>query len=243
MAMLDLSYAGFLGYLAAAAGYLVLGLLTLRRWNRALSGLLLLVAATLTFVWAGATAYGLYVDSAIGRASQALEILRSGGWMLLLLSLLYWVPPMRRLSLAYAIVGTCVCLAAATFFFGGIIGRVGGDTASLVFAAIHLAIALSGLALVENLFRGSPPQRYWSIKHLCLGVGALFAYDFFLYSDALLFRHLSPDLMLARGATNFLLTPLLVVYTARNRKEGPQIAISRRLVFHTATLIGAGLYL
>src|SRR5262249_36635773 len=37
--------------------------------------------------------------------------------------------------------------------------------------------------------------------------------------------------------------PLLVVHAARNRTATPQIAISRRLAFHSATVIGAGLYL
>src|SRR5258708_25410885 len=98
MATFDLSQAGFLGYLAAAAGYLVLAVLTLRWWNRALSGLLLFLATIVTFVWASATAYGLYVKSAIGPASQALEILRSGGWMPVLLRLLYSHPPKPRLA-------------------------------------------------------------------------------------------------------------------------------------------------
>src|SRR5581483_10044488 len=100
-----------------------------------------------------------------------------------------------------------------------------------------------GLALVENLLRNSAQPSAWNIKYLCFGAGALFAYDFFLYSDALLFRRLDLSLFLARGVTNLLVAPLLVVFTMRSRLAGPQLTVSRQFVFHTATLITAGLYL
>jgi putative PEP-CTERM system histidine kinase len=107
----------------------------------------------------------------------------------------------------------------------------------------HLVLAVIGLALVENLFRNSPQPRYWTIKYLCLGVGALFAYDFFLYADAVLFLRLNADLFLARGAADVLVLPFLVVYAARNRKAGPTIVVSRRVALHSVTLFCAGLYL
>ena len=107
-----------------------------------------------------------------------------------------------------------------------------GRVASRIWSSTrHISdLALAGLILIENLFRNSPRSRDWNIKYLCLGVGALFAYDFFLYADAVLFRRLSPDLFLARGATNMSVLPFLVVYAARNRKAGPTIVVSRRVV-------------
>ena len=57
-----------------------------------------------------------------------------------------------------------------------------------------------GLVFVEQLYRNVPPEKRWALKFLCLGLGVIFAYDFFLYSHGLLFRHLDPDIWSARGA-------------------------------------------
>ncbi len=107
----------------------------------------------------------------------------------------------------------------------------------------HLALAVAELVLVENLFRNSSEVRRWAVKYLCFGAGALFAYDFFLYSDSLLFRHLDIGLFMARGAASLFVLPLFGLYAARNRKSGPQIAVSRQFAFHSTTFVGAGLYL
>ena len=238
----DLVNAGLFGYAATAAAYFVLVLLAVRWWNRALSGFLLIAASATTCLWAGVTAYDLGANATIDPLGEALEVLSEAAWMLLLLSLLYWIRPLRRVTSAVAIVGIAVLLAALTFRteMGD---HDGGNTIVLLVAGGHLSIALGGLALIENLFRNSPASGYWKIKFLCFGAGALFAYDFFLYSDALLFRRPSFDLLMARGTTTLLLMPLLAVYAARNRTATQQMAISRRLAFHSATLIGAGLYL
>src|SRR5205823_313054 len=214
-------------------------LLALRWWNQALSGFLLIAASAITCLWAGVTAYSLYASGNVGPLAEALGLLCSSGWMVVLLSRLYWIAPAHRLTWAAAVAGIAVLITATTVFAG-----LGGDsTIGLLGTTGHLLIALWGLALVENLFRNSPTSLYWNIKFLCFGAGAFFAYDFFLYSNALLFRHPNLDLVLARGVTTLLLMPLLAVYAARNRTAAPQITISRQLAFHTATLIGAGLYL
>ena len=242
MMTIDVLRAGLVGYAGAAAAYLALMLLALRWWNRALSGFLLIAASALTSLWAGVTAYDINSNAAVGPLDEALEVLCGAGWMLLLLSLLYWMPAQRRVTSAVFIVGVAVLLAVLTFH-AKMGDHVKGDAFVLLVVGGHISIAIGGLALTENLFRNSPASRYWNIKFLCFGGGTFFAYDFFLYSDALLFRQLSPDLLMARGTITLLLMPLLVVYASRNRTAVQQIAISRRLAFHTATLIGAGLYL
>jgi len=242
MMTIDVVRAGLFGYAATAAAFLVLFFLALRWWNQALSGLLLIGASAITGLWAGATAYSLYANASVGPLAEGLELLCGSSWIVVLLGLLFWIAPVRRLTWAAATAGIAVLFAALT-----VLAELGGDAGDssigLLVTGCHLLMALGGLALVENLFRNTPRSRYWNIKFLCFGVGALFAYDFFLYSDAFLFRRTSLDLVMARGTTTLLLMPLLVVYAARNRTAAPQIAISRRLAFHSATLIGAGLYL
>ncbi len=106
-----------------------------------------------------------------------------------------------------------------------------------------LASALAGIALIEQLYRNATDTRRWAIKYFCLGLGALFAYDFYLYSEGLLFSHLDPQVWAARGIANALVVPLLAVSAARNPQWSLNVHVSRRMVFHTATLMGAGIYL
>jgi hypothetical protein len=81
------------------------------------------------------------------------------------------------------------------------------------------------------------------VKFLCLGLGSLFAYDFFMYAEALLFRQLNAQLWQARGLVNALIVPWLAIAIARNRNWRMNLYVSRHVVFHTVTLMGAGLYL
>src|SRR5262245_1388521 len=104
-------------------------------------------------------------------------------------------------------------------------------------------IALTGLVLVEQLYRNTTPERRWSVKHLCLALGGLFAYDLYLYADGLLFRQLDPELWSARGAINATVVPLLAVAASRNPLWPLDLALSRRLAFYTSGLAAVGVYL
>lgn len=243
MTAASLVQAGFAGYVCAAVAYLLLTVLILLRRNKTLTGLLLAIASALTCLYAAVTAYHLYLGAALGFGDQMLEIARSCLWSILVLSMLYWLSPIQRSTATAAIIALGFAVAALTLLFGNVAAIPDPGILSVAVTGGHLALALLGLALIENLFRNSPPSRYWTIKHLCLGLGALFTFDFFFYSDALLFRQISRDLFLARGAVDFLIVPFLAIAASRGRKEGPAIAVPRRTVLQSATLVGAGLYL
>ena len=116
---MDVIRAGLLGYAATAAAYLVLTLLALRWWNRALSGFLLIGASAMTCIWASATAYELYIGTSAGALAGALEAFHSAGWILLLLGSLYWISPLRRLTWAVALAGLSGVIASLTFLLAG----------------------------------------------------------------------------------------------------------------------------
>jgi putative PEP-CTERM system histidine kinase len=107
----------------------------------------------------------------------------------------------------------------------------------------YLALAVGGLWLVEMLYRNTPPAQRWAIKFLCLGVGGMFAYDLFLYSHGLLFGQLSLSLWQARGGIHALVVPLIAVSVARNPEWSFEMFVSRKVVYHTASLVGTGIYL
>ena len=107
----------------------------------------------------------------------------------------------------------------------------------------RMGLAVMGMLLVEQLYRNKPEQERWAIKFACLGIGAMFAYDFFLFSDAMLFHQVNPDIWAARGAVNALTVPLIAVSVVRSASWSAELAVSRRVMFHSAALFGSAIYL
>jgi len=110
-------------------------------------------------------------------------------------------------------------------------------------AVMPAVLAVSGLVLVEQFYRNSTPQERWAIKYLCLALGSAFIFDFYLYSEAMLFAAYDGDAWKARGLINALLVPLIWISLKRRIQTDLKMAISHRMVFHTVTLLGTGVYL
>ncbi|WP_439135928.1 XrtA/PEP-CTERM system histidine kinase PrsK [Pseudomaricurvus sp.] len=106
-----------------------------------------------------------------------------------------------------------------------------------------ILLTILGLGVIEQIIRSSSPEQRWVIKFLCLGIGAMFAYDFYMYSEALLFKEINPQLWAARGVINALTVPLIAVSAARHTNLNLGIHVSRHVVFQSATVMGAGIYL
>jgi putative PEP-CTERM system histidine kinase len=110
-------------------------------------------------------------------------------------------------------------------------------------AVIPAVLAVAGLVLVEQFYRNSSNQQRWAIKHLCIALGSAFIFDFYLYSEAMLFAAYDPGAWSARGLINALLVPLIWVSLKRRIQTDLQVAISHRMAFHTVSLLGTGIYL
>jgi putative PEP-CTERM system histidine kinase len=100
-----------------------------------------------------------------------------------------------------------------------------------------------GLILVEQLFRNTPKAHRWNILLLCISAGAVFIYDFFVFSNALLVQKIDYEFWSARGIVNILIIPTLVIASMRNSELSSKFHVSRKFVFHSTTLITTGLYL
>ncbi len=106
-----------------------------------------------------------------------------------------------------------------------------------------ILLTIIGLGIIEQLIRSSTTEQRWAIKFICLGVGAVFVYDFFMYSESLLFKSINPNIWQIRGIANALIIPLIAVSAARHTSLNLGIHVSRQVVFQSATVIGAGIYL
>jgi len=113
---------------------------------------------------------------------------------------------------------------------------------NLLYAGL-LVIAVVGLVLVEQIMRNAHVESRRAVKYLCIGLGVIFAYDFYLYSNALMFQGLDIGLWNVRGFVNAMAVPVLAVAIARDPRLSLDIFVSRRMVFHTTALLGTGLYL
>lgn len=107
----------------------------------------------------------------------------------------------------------------------------------------RVGLAVTGILLVENLYRNTSAEQRWHVVLLCIALGSFFAYDLFLYSDALLFRRVDATLLAARGVIVALVVPLLMLTLVRNRDWRIDVHLSRDFVFHTVTLLAIGVFL
>jgi len=104
-------------------------------------------------------------------------------------------------------------------------------------------LTVIGLVLVEQVYRGARSEDRWAIKFLCLGLGGLFVYDFYLYANAALFNAMDAQVWAARGYVAALVAPLIAVSAARNPEWAAPVGLSRSMAFHTTSLLAAGIYL
>jgi putative PEP-CTERM system histidine kinase len=110
-------------------------------------------------------------------------------------------------------------------------------------AVIPAVLAVAGLVLVEQFYRNATIQERWAIKYLCIALGAAFVFDFYLYSEAMLFKAYDSAAWSARGLINALLVPLIWISLKRRIQTDLKMAISHRMAFHTVSLLGTGVYL
>jgi putative PEP-CTERM system histidine kinase len=240
---------GAVSYGIAAVAFAVLASLLAFSWRGKFQGALLASAAGATALWAAASAYATATGKYAALA-DLLEIIRDGLWLLFLWKLfesrasLEQGRPRTQLQRVF-IFG--VSVLGAVFFFTlalntQMLSGAAASTFSLLIAG-RIVISVAGLALVEQLYRNASQAQRWAIKYFCLGLGALFAYDFYLYADAMLFHAMDAATWNARGVINALIVPLIAVSAARNPQWSLDIFVSRRMVFHTTALFGAGVYL
>lgn len=240
---------GAVSYLFAFAAYLVLTTLLVFSWRGRSQGVWIVLAAIASVVWAGLISAGELGVSLSFEVIQLSELARSGSWCLFLLcaldekvdkntkhsNLFRWSSGLFLFLLIAAVLLTIPAFSAFIDFSDGLLS----DSILILW----VALAIAGMALIEQIFRNSSASQRWAAKFLCLGVGGIFAYDFFMYSDALLFKQVSQNLWEARGIINGMAVPLVAIAIARNPKYELDIHVSRHVVFHTATIVGAGSYL
>ncbi len=235
-----------ISHVAAALTFGLLAILVATRYVRRDVDRSLFLAAVVTTLWASV----LVLQSLFGQPGfftrYLLELLRYASWILLLFAMLRNSFQQSRLTgqLKQILGVATVVLLFLLVGFGLLefvfdLSILNGKTRLLG----QIALSLLGLSLVEQIWRNSPAFGRSSIKYLCIGTATLFAFDFFMYADALLFGQVSDSFWNARGFVNALLVPLFAINVINTRKQPVDFHLSRSAVFHAGTLIFAGGYL
>ncbi|MDQ1830167.1 XrtA/PEP-CTERM system histidine kinase PrsK [Massilia scottii] len=234
-------------YSIAALAFALLGAVLVTRWRSRQHAPVLASACALTVLWGAALATQAWGALPQNWAGELLEVARNGAWTVVLLSLLghfegtSWrqlrrTPALPAVAALYVLVLGDKVLSE---FFPAVLGQQSG----ILGVMARIGMAVLGMLLVEQLYRNKPVQERWAIKFACLGIGGIFVYDFYLYSNALLMRQVNPEIWSARGVVNALTAPLIAVSVARSASWSTHIAVSRRLLFHSAALFGSAAYL
>ncbi|MBK9135240.1 MAG: PEP-CTERM system histidine kinase PrsK [Betaproteobacteria bacterium] len=241
----------------AVAGYALsavvhLGFLVFLVWSGRIqressaSGGLLKAALLVSALWA--TAQALAAGSAsLAWASAAvlLDVMRYALWLAFLYTLVGTVregqaqPAPRALRVALV---AAVMLAALLQGLRVAVGAADRPTSSLV-VFVMLALPVLGMLLVEQLFRNLGDHVRWVGKPLCLALAIVFGFDLYMHTQTLLFGRADPDTLGARGPVHALAVPFLLVAARRRADWIARLQVSRTAVFHTATLLLAGVYL
>ncbi|MCC2973031.1 XrtA/PEP-CTERM system histidine kinase PrsK [Massilia sp. IC2-476] len=233
-------------YVLVAVCFLVLGApLAVRQRRR--HDIALGLACLSSVLWGATLAWEASVGTPVSALADSAELLRNASWSAFLLVLRgHFTDPASRLPLRLQ----PALVLGALAYLGCLLGTVGGwwslaptaDAGALPIAA-RVAMAVSGMLLVELVYRNRTLHERWAVKFACLGIGTMFAYDFYLYSHALLFRSVDTDIWAARGLVNALSVPLIAVSLGRSKLWSSPLSVSRRAMFHSATLFGSALYL
>ena len=234
------------GYGLAALAYLGLSSLIVASWRRRPQGRLLVVATGLTTVWATLSALAAW-QLLPPRLELAAEVARNGAWLALLLYILRLrMPPGATLPSPLRLITTLSGVLVTGLLLASIYPLIAPTQPVLARWVGNLGLVMMtviGLVLVEQVYRSTRPEDRWAIKFLCLGLGGLFVYDFYLYANATLFTAMDAQVWAARGYVAALVMPLIAVSAARNPEWAAPVGLSRSMAFHTTSLLGAGIYL
>jgi putative PEP-CTERM system histidine kinase len=235
-------------YAVAALAFLLLSVLLVTTWRGRAHGWVLTSASAITAVSSALLAWEAMSGSPWSVLTDSFEILRNGAWSAFLIILIGHFHetdsrlPYRVRPTLY-LIGAFYLLLFGLTVSGQLDLESPGALGVMPSVVARVGLAVLGMLLVEQLYRNKPEQERWAIKFACLGIGAMFAYDFYMYSDALLFRQINAEIWAARGAVNALTVPLIAVSVMRSTSWSSQLAVSRRVMFHSAALFGSAIYL
>lgn len=107
---------------------------------------------------------------------------------------------------------------------------------------VLLGASVIGCLAIEQVFRNSTAEQQRVLKPFLATIAAVFGYDLFVFSDAVLVNQIDANLWAGRGLAAALAVPFLLMSAKRHPDWTRTLFISRQVVFYSTTLSGVGLY-
>jgi len=232
---------GLISYGTACIAFVVLLTMLVTSWQGRATGRRLIVAVALTVAWAAALAWRAQVPGLSLRLVFTLEILRDGAWISVVLGLGRALVPR-----VLAVGAQALWIALLAAFWLLVVLRRPGAVAAPPEALIvpgGIAMALAVLVLLEQVYRNATAADRVALRYLVIGLGGVFAYDLFLYSQAALFEGIPEETWFARGLVAAMMVPLIAIAARRNPHWSLDVFVSRQVVLFTTSVIAIGVYL
>jgi putative PEP-CTERM system histidine kinase len=185
----------------------------------------MLPATMLTAAWALSSLVQL--GEAQPYIERWLDAARYAAWFGFLLYVQHRRSPLTPLALAMGVLSVVLPLYAA------LVGS-------------HLSftlLAVLGLILTEQFFRGVLSDARWSAKPVCIGLAGTFLFDVLLFSEGAMLSAIDADKLTARGYVLALMVPFFWLSGMRQQDWVSRLQLSRQVAFQSLSLLLAGLYL
>lgn len=221
-------------FLLAACGYLALALILAARGRRNRQSWLLSGACLVHGGWAMAAA----APGSAGDLHAILQTAHYAAWSTVFVSIFTQSGDgQTRFILASNL---AVVLARISLVLTPSLPLLLQARLSLMIDLVAILLALVALA---GLFQKAGESERWSLKFLCFPLGALFAYDLFLYTQAMAIGMPGEAFIRVRGPLNALTMPLVGYAAWRQKVWRKQFTVSRQAALYSLTLFALGLYL
>ncbi len=239
----NLTNLGIVGYLLATLAFFAAAVMFLGVWRYRVAGVGLAPAVIATTIWAALLGWHQVSHHLPYYQLLLVELGRDFVWLVTISSILQGATGRhsRLIRVAGVFAAFLVFIAATTLnYLPGIFGLQLETSGLNVYAPILLAIiALIGL---EQIFRNARPVQRPSLKYLCYGVAAPFAYNLAMYASAAVQGEIKIAFWEARGFVVAMAVPLLVIAVKRGSSWERGLFASRQVVFYSATLLAAVVY-
>jgi putative PEP-CTERM system histidine kinase len=233
-----MSNAGVASYGIAGLGFLFLTLLLVISWRGRKVGGRLIAASAVTSAWAFLLAAEARSGAIPALIVYIAEVLRDAAWILVLTELARATAPRLLLTGAHVLWIGLLILGIAVPWLPEV-----GTFAPMLLSRASLALTLCVLVLLEQIYRNASHAGRNALRYAMFGIGGMFAYDLFLYSQAELLRGISADAWAVRGIVTVFAVPMIALAARRNPQWSLEVFISRQVVFYTTTFVAAGVYL
>lgn len=256
--MIDLiTNISFVTYGFATIAYVILALLLIQRKKTSGENQWLFIAVIVSVLWGVGNTLSAYAGpyttnyflSWFNSSLSFFDWLKGSAWIIFLFSHLkvmwktqgYVGKSLKTERLVTLFLITGFVIEIANFIYD--LGMISGDYIILLSSFNNLFIAILLLFLLENLYRNIANENRWGIRLFCLGLGAVYAFDFLLYGDLLFYNLIDPRLYDSVGAINFIIVPLLILSVFRNPKWTVGIGVSHKAAFHLISIFVGIVYL